>query len=329
MTSTPAIGQDFSQLPPWAGFLGQLPGHSWQHGHCYFGHNSDPAEAISPQAQLGLLEITGSDLDPFLQGQLTIDVESLPRGQTVLAAHCDPKGRMHANFLLTRVSTDQIVATLPRDNIPTALAALQKYAVFSKVDIIDRSETYAAFSGPATAALAGIDDVIPVKLQAPVDALAWAPATRLEALLEQVTPEQWRDSTDWQHQRMLAGIGFVRAATSGQIIPQMLNLDMLGGISFEKGCYTGQEVIARLKYRGEVKRRCYRFSTRSGEAAELAAGQELRTSSGQSAGIIVEVLHSDAAATGLAVVKTSVAEAPAQALTSNVDGATTSLQIER
>ena len=318
-------------LPPWDALLQQLPAHTLAHGQCYFADSRRTSNSLGPQLQMGLLQISGPDLDRFLQGQLTADVEKLGNGGTVLAAHCDPKGRMHANFLLSRLDASTVIATLPRNNVANALAALQKYAVFSKVSIDEKSADYAAFTGRGIEALSQqVDGGLKVALntQPGIDALLWVPTSQLTTKPDIVSSVDWQNSDDWQQQRFDAGVAFISAATSGEIIPQMLNLDELGGISFDKGCYTGQEVIARLKYRGEVKRRCYRFCANDERGGALAAGTQLHTAAGQSAGLIVEVMRTDIAVQGLAVVKTSAAGAGSSELFATINNDRIPLQFD-
>jgi len=105
-----------------------------------------------------------------------------------------------------------------------------------------------------------------------------------------------------------AGIGLVVAETSGEFIPQMLNMDLLDGISFNKGCYTGQEVIARLKYKGEVKRRCYRWTIHrdaSEPALTIEPGTTVIDAEARPAGLVVCAVNNDLYTHGLVVLKTS------------------------
>jgi folate-binding protein YgfZ len=121
---------------------------------------------------------------------------------------------------------------------------------------------------------------------------------------------QWCGSATWEYRLITAGIAFVQPKTVGEFIPQMFNLDYLDGISFTKGCYTGQEIIARMKYRGKVKRRCYPFVT-SSAGSTIAAGDELFNASESLIGTIVNVVsdtENSEKKHGLAVIKVSDTE---------------------
>ena len=114
----------------------------------------------------------------------------------------------------------------------------------------------------------------------------------------------------FERQLIESGYGLVVLETSGEFIPQMLNMDLLDGISFDKGCYTGQEVIARLKYKGEVKRRCYRFTAEfnNNDHSPIETGTEVIDSDGKTAGTIAFTSSVDSTVIGLAVLKTTIVE---------------------
>lgn len=166
----------------------------------------------------GFLTITGQDTFKFLQGQLTCDMNLLTPEHPLWGSHCNPKGRMISLFRLFSYQGD-VLLQMPQTMIPIAEAALRKYAVFFKVQILHLHH----LSIPATA----------------------------------LSPNEWK------YQNLGDGIPAVYPETSERFIPQMLSLDKMGGVSFSKGCYTGQEIIARTQYRGELKRHLQLFETAS------------------------------------------------------------------
>ena len=279
----------------WQDSLGALPAHSHHNGQSYF--DSEPcftglinAASIHPLHQLGLISIEGPDASRFLQGQLTADVEALAIGESTLAAHCDPKGRMHANFYLYCAANDHYLLQLPIAVVSTALAALNKYAVFSKATLTDMSDQYAAFGFANINADPVNTDVFASLKISNNESVQWIKRTAIDSFIDslETIDAQWCGSAAWEYRWITAGVSFVQPQTVGEFIPQMFNLDYLGGISFTKGCYTGQEIIARMKYRGKVKRRCFPFATTSANS-QIGIGDECLNDEGQLVGIVVSV----------------------------------------
>lgn len=260
--------QSFPSL--WSGLQPSLPHHEFINGHCYFSDQSsssnknNDALGLTPLPQYGLLKIEGIDAASFLQGQLTADVDALDEGESVFGAHCNAKGRMHDNFIIHRQSPDQFVLLLPATMVEIANKALSKYAVFSKVTIHSLTESHIGLAASKPM------DTLPITFGADDYRIHYGnnfdvymfTAKTIESLASALptVPHQWHSSTTFEQHLLSIGLGFVQPDTAGEFIPQMLNMDSNGGISFTKGCYTGQEIIARMKYRGNVKRRCYRFS---------------------------------------------------------------------
>ncbi|RYZ57609.1 MAG: folate-binding protein, partial [Proteobacteria bacterium] len=205
---------------------------------------------VVPLENLSVLRFQGADALRFLQGQLSNDVEKLRERATLFAGLHDPQGRVLALLRLFAVDPDRVLAVLPKDLVPLVVSHLGKYVLRAKVriDAVDAEWRAVGLCGPDAPAAARM------KLAArlgdePPRLLVVAP--RLEGLPEgeQLEPSEWEalDVAD--------GLPEVYPATSGTFVSQMLNLDVLEGIAFDKGCYTGQEIIARAHYRGRVKRR--------------------------------------------------------------------------
>ncbi|MGB1191670.1 MAG: YgfZ/GcvT domain-containing protein [Pseudomonadales bacterium] len=301
----------------WQTCLASLPAHHFDDGQSYF--DSEPSftdlkntPSIHPLHQLGLIRIQGPDAGRFLQGQLTANAETLGHGESTLAAHCDPKGRMHSNFYLHRIAADHYLLQMPFPMVSIALAALNKYAVFSKATLTDLSSEYAAFGFANTDKDHSHPDALASLTINTVGSIQWIKKARCNDYLKNIqTAElQWCGSAAWEYRLITAGVAFVQPQTVGEFIPQMFNLDYLDGISFTKGCYTGQEIIARMKYRGKVKRRCYPFVI-SSTSNTIITGDELFDSRDRLTGTIVNVVSDTKNSEkkhGLAVIKVSDTE---------------------
>ena len=303
----------------WQDSLAILPSQSIHNGQSYF--DSEPSftaltdiAAIHPLHQLGLISLEGPDASRFLQGQLTGDLEALARGGSVLAAHCDPKGRMHSNFYLHCIADDHYLLQLPLAVVSTALMTLNKYAVFSKATLTDLSSQYAAFGFANTHTEDQHSDVLASLTINTLGSVQWIKRTAINSYISslKILDAQWCGSAAWEYRLINAGIGFVQVETIGEFIPQMFNLDYLNGISFTKGCYTGQEIIARMKYRGKVKRRCHPFIAKTINNT-VSIGDDLLNAEGKLIGTVVSVAsdikHAATEQTfGLAVIKVDAVE---------------------
>ena len=306
----------------WQDNLRVLPAHSHHNGQSYF--ESEPSfdafntdntlhkATIHPLHQLGLISIQGPDASRFLQGQLTANIEALAIGESTLAAHCDPKGRMHANFYLHCAASDHYLLQLPIAVVSTALAALNKYAVFSKATLTDLSAQYAAFGFTNIQCDPETPDTFARITTGSIGSVQWIKRTDIDNFLNSLEPleAQWCGSAAWEYRLITAGVAFIQPKTVGEFIPQMFNLDYLGGISFTKGCYTGQEIIARMKYRGKVKRRCYPFVTATASNT-LTIGDECLNAEGQLIGTVVSVAadikNTSAKSYGMVAIKVAAA----------------------
>lgn len=246
-----------------------------------------------------LATLTGADSEKYLQGQVTADVAALTEHQHLLAAHCDAKGKMWSNLRLFR--RDGGFAFIERRSIRDAqLTELKKYAVFSKVTIApDDEHVLLGVAGfQARAALANVFTMLPDAdkqvVQEGATSLLWFahPAERFLLVTDVATAEliseklrgeaQLNNSQQWLALNIEAGLPVIDAANSAQFIPQATNLQALGGISFKKGCYTGQEMVARAKFRGANKRALWYLAGKAsrlpepGEDLELKMGENWR-----------------------------------------------------
>lgn len=223
---------------------------------------------ISVSLPLGVLHVRGADAIAFLQGQVSNDVAQLSSAQALLAGYHNPQGRVIALLRLVQPRPGEVLVVLPRELATTVAARLAKFIVRAKVTVTDASELWtvaglvgaAATSGPLPAAADGaarLGESLAVRLGGePGRWLLISPASQPAAPAGDAAALR-----AWQRLAVAAGEPQVYARTSEEFVAQMLNLDALGAIAFDKGCYTGQEVIARAHYRGRVKRRMQRFVT--------------------------------------------------------------------
>lgn len=202
---------------------------------------------------LALIEASGADAPEFLHGQFTNDVLGLEDGKATLSAWCNPKGRVIATFLLCR-SGNRYWLALPQALKTAFLRRLKLYVLRASVNIAvaDEELTLAGMLGaPAgQSRAAGVFPVVPPAAGLNND-LAIAIAAP-ETLRELRTRPQGNEQA-WDAANVRRGIPWLEEQTRERFLPQELNLEALGALSYDKGCYPGQEIIARLRYRGEVK----------------------------------------------------------------------------
>ncbi|MCQ0165769.1 folate-binding protein YgfZ [Pseudomonas sp. SD17-1] len=233
-----------------------------------------------PLSHEGVLAVRGSDAGKFLQGQLTCNINYLDEHTSSLGARCMVKGRMQSSFRIVP-HADGFVLAMTHELLEPQLADLKKYAVFSKARLTDESSAWARFGlqhGDKALQALGIEPPTQdgaISRHDPLFAIAvspgrtelWVPAEQAAAVREQLAEHLDEGPLDaWLLGQIRAGIGQVMAQTRELFIPQMINLQAVGGVSFKKGCYTGQEIVARMQYLGKLKRRLYRLALAEGTA---------------------------------------------------------------
>jgi folate-binding protein YgfZ len=273
---------------------------------------------------LGVLQFSGEDAEAFLQGQLSCDVAAVGLRSSAYGAYCSPQGRMLANFLLWREEAG-FTMVLSRDIASSVQKHISKFVLRAKLKVSDASDTIVMAGAAGSKADQALSDVFPdlpkqpnevsrqpdtgtvIKLKDGRYLLVLTPSSaaalrqRLASVLVPVGAHAWR----WLDIRN--GVPVVTAATQDQLVPQMANFELLGGVSFNKGCYTGQEVVARIQHLGKLKRRMFLANV----AAQAKAGDPLYSEDlgDQASGMVVNAEASpDGGQDLLAVVQTASRE---------------------
>ena len=237
----------------------------------------------------GLLSVTGADARAFLHAQLTNDVEHLAPDRWVLAGWCSAKGRLLATFLVVP-APEGFLLQLARDLAEPVAKRLGMFVLRAKVKIADESERLAQF-GLWDTDLTGPD----VSWRGNLGTVRVGERRFLQlAPAGEATEPANADEVQWTLAEIRAGRPLITRATQDQFVPQMVNFETIGGVDFQKGCYPGQEIVARAQYRGQVKRRM--VHARAPAGVSLAPGQEYN------GGTVVDVAPSEGGAELLAVV---------------------------
>ncbi|MEW5967091.1 MAG: folate-binding protein [Pseudomonadota bacterium] len=244
-------------------------------------HYGDPAleraaasgTVVADLSQLGLIAFEGEDTATFLQGQLTNDVRTLRADAAQWNGLCSPKGRLLGNFLMWRQGDDTCLQ-LSGDITASVLKRLSMFILRARVKGRDASDETVRLVVAGPQAAAAVQTAMNALPEAPMHTAAtangWVVRVGADKFVLSVAPGHaeavWqalrRSATPvgapvWDWLRLNAGIPMVVAATQEQFVPQMVNYEVLGGVSFQKGCYTGQEIVARSQYLGKLKRRMF------------------------------------------------------------------------
>ena len=250
---------------------------------------------ITPLTHLGVIRAQGDEAAKFLHGQLTQDFALLGPQQARLAAYLSPKGRMLASFIGCQRSATEVLLVCSRDLLAATLKRLSMFVLRTKVKLTDASDEFALYglAGDALISIAGsacpawskadFDDQILVHLYPALGqprglwiAPQGSPAPQGQAL----------DAALWAWGEVRSGVATLSAPLVEAFVPQMLNYESVGGVNFKKGCYPGQEVVARSQFRGQLKRRTYLAHSPSA----LAVGAEIFTTedADQAVGLVVQ-----------------------------------------
>jgi len=271
------------------------------------GPASAPDCALFDLSHLGLIQVSGNDAESFLQGQLTNDVREVSSSHHQLSGYCTPKGRLLAGFLVFR-HAGTLFLQLPRDRLQPTIGRLSMFVLMSRVTVEDASDRLvriglAGDCAPELLATAFTklpqrmgdateeDGVSVLRLGGRLPRYEMVGGLDVISLLwDKLAPKATPADRDyWSLLEIRAGIPSIDNGTVEAFVPQMLNFQALDGVSFTKGCYTGQEVVARMKYLGKLKRRMYLAHADADSSPR--PGDEVfsvHSESGQGAGKVVD-----------------------------------------
>lgn len=250
-----------------------------------------------------LLLIKGPDAGKFLQGQVTCDIKELVEPVTRIGAQCNPKGRVLLSFRAMQMNSETIALRIPASMAESAQKSLGKYIVFAKAKLHPSADDYQLFGlygENATTVAATFFPHLPATVDAWVEQQGcyliqlaedrfecWIAESALDNFLALMKKQTLPSHCDeWQLLNIAAGIGEVYPETYELFTPQELNFQLTNGINFRKGCYTGQEIVARLHYRGKLKRHMYRFEYQE-HLAPLPGTPVINAATGQAIGNVV------------------------------------------
>lgn len=250
--------------------------------------------------ELGVIAATGLDAASFLHNQLTNEVQGLDTHHAHLAGYCSPKGRLLATLLVWK-SKDTIYLALPKDLIASTLKRLQMFVLRSKVVLSDVSDAMVMIGSAQMRALES--PVWSLQMSEAGSRIQLPAAGALQRQLwvgsSEAAPAYWEQQTQqlpaapsslWRWSEIIAGLPQVVESTREQFVPQMINFELVGGVNFRKGCYPGQEVVARSQYLGKQKRRMLLAVC---DAPEAHAGDEVFAAADpdQPCGMVVNAEH--------------------------------------
>ena len=214
----------------------------------------------------GVIRAQGVDAVSFLQGQLTQDVAKLGAHSAALAGYCSPKGRLLASFVICKPAADEVLLLCHYSVLAATLKRLQMFVMRAKCKLTDATAELPLFGAVGDAAIALFGDLMS-------DLPAWGRSEnclrlpdaeglpRVVLIAPNPVPVPSLNLDDWKWLEVRSAIATIEVATVDQFVPQMLNYEQLGGVNFQKGCYPGQEIVARSQFRGTIKRRAYLFET--------------------------------------------------------------------
>lgn len=275
-------------------------------------------------AHEGILAVSGPDSARFLQGQITCDVASLALHDSRPGARCNPKGRMQSSFRLARIDENEYLLAMRTELVERQRLELAKYAAFFKTQLTDASQLWrriGLWGSAADTALSHAGLEPPAAINSGSRTAAgmvfrvadaayeiWLEPGAANSVIQRLQATAVPAATeDWLLDCIRNGLGQVTEPTYESFIPQMLNLQLLEGVSFRKGCYTGQEIVARMQYLGSLKRRMYRLKASIPEAP-LPGSPVVDLQTGRSVGEIVLAARSTEGIEMLAVLQKDAAQ---------------------
>ena len=242
-------------------------------------------QGVSSLPTLGVIQAQGEDASNFLHNQLSNDVLLLPVGQSRLAAFCSPKGRMQASFIVMKIAPETVLLVLSQDLLAQTLKRLSMFVLRAKVKMSDATSQWQLRGLLGNNAVTEAGGAAPwqTRVQDGAHTVALYPAVLSDAPIPRAlwiapaghTLPAGADlpAEVWQWAEVMSGVTLVNQAVFEAFVPQMLNYESVGGVNFKKGCYPGQEVVARSQFRGTLKRRLALVHS----PVLLTAGQEVFT----------------------------------------------------
>jgi folate-binding protein YgfZ len=294
-----------------------------------------PFSGVSPLPHLGVIRATGADAASFLHNQLTNDVLLMKDGECRLAAFCNAKGRMQASFVIYKRSAEEVLLICRRDLMAQTVKRLSMFVMRAKAKLSDASDAFQllGLAGESVGLVLGDASLTAQTLPAwqrrvwvsPLAATTEASAATADVLTLYPALGQpralWVAPVDvpqpahagpvltpalWQVGEVLSGIAWVEQATFEAFVPQMLNYESVDGVNFKKGCYPGQEIVARSQFRGTLKRRAFIVQS----PVPMAAGQEVFSSldATQPCGLIAQAAQDGAVCVAIAELQLAATE---------------------
>lgn len=269
-------------------------------GNCLLAEPQSGTTTVTPLTHLGIFDVIGPEAEKFLHGQLSCDIAEIAAGKSLLGSHCNIKGSMVSLNRIMPVEGGFWLRT-EASVLPQAQANLNKYMMFSKAESKNISEQVVGLGIQGEQALALLQEICPsvsneanqttacqngVIVCVPGDRFElWLPVSEAQALLPTLLQQAvLADSNSWRLSEIQNGIPSIAPETLETFIPQMTNLQIFGGVSFTKGCYTGQEIITRLQHRGKLNRPMFRLAF-SGE--QPLPGSKINTPDRNGVGTVV------------------------------------------
>lgn len=246
---------------------------------------------VNLNPELTVLEVSGVDSITYLQGQLTNDIKLLDQQNFQYSAHLNNKGRLLASFIITRVGENIYHLITHKHIVDKIMPRLKMYVLRSKVSLSKLEQTCLVFSDHA--------------LTSSIYCIELATGNFI-SLIESIPDTTTKDIKHWHRFLIKHGICMIYPDTHERLIPQQVNYDKIGGVNFTKGCYTGQEIVARMHYLGKAKHLMYKFICDT----PVQIGQSVTSPSAdnQEVGVIVDVVNRDYDCLGLVSIKNDYIE---------------------
>jgi folate-binding protein YgfZ len=284
--------------PQWKNFLLSEGAAIDDADRIVFAGSKNDQPRLYPVSHLGVLSASGKDAAKLLQGQATCNVFEVTGNQARIGAFCNPKGRAIATFLLAKQGDDYLLV-LPLEQLEAIRKHLQKYVLRADVKLADRSDDFCllGLSRHETGdrplfAVRADDGMVRIELELARTLVIAEPEQAIKLWADYRSQQNFApgSSEDWRLLDLLGGMPWLSPATAEEHVPQMLNLDKLDGISFTKGCYTGQEIVARTHYLGKSKRALFLAECALDRAPEPNAAIVDRNGGEQSRGQVLTAI---------------------------------------